>query len=107
MLLVFPKLRIEGQGENLGSSALAFREVSGTVAEVEESLLLMEAKRVINLGADAVGGEVCAEFVSARSAEDVLMEDVLGAGMGVGKHEAVGDSGGALRRGRGGDARCK
>ena len=36
---------------------------------------------VVDLGADAVGGEVVAKGVAAGGADDVLVEDVGGAGV--------------------------
>ena len=45
-----------------------------------------------------------AKLVAARDADDVLVEDMLGAGRGVGQDDAVGDGCGALGCGHGGDA---
>ena len=69
-------------------------EVSGAVAEGEQSLLLVEAEGVVDLAANTEGGEVGAEFVAAGGSDDVLVEDVLGAGVGVGQDYAIGDRGG-------------
>ncbi len=61
----------------------------------------VEGLGVVDLSADAVGGEVGAEVVAAGGADDVLVEDVGGAGVGVGQDDAVG---GVVRAGRGGEA---
>ncbi len=59
----------------------------------------MKGKRVIDFGADITASEVPAQSIAVaggvlRDADDVLMEDVGGAWVGVGKGEAVGQAGG-------------
>ncbi len=65
-------------------------EVSGFVAEVGEAGLQVERQGVVDFAADVVVGEVLAEVVAAGGADDVLVEDVSGAGVGVGEDDAVG-----------------
>jgi hypothetical protein len=74
----------------MGGGALADGEVAEFVAEGGEGLLQVEGLGVVDFGADAVGGEVVAECVAAGGADDVLMEDVVGAGIGEGDDDAVG-----------------
>ena len=49
----------------------------------------MDGNRVIYLAADLLGGEVGAQGVAARGADDVLMEDRRGAWVGAGQDDAV------------------
>jgi len=96
-LLVFAELGVDGESEDFGGGAFGFGEVAGFVAEGREGGLLVEAEGVVDLGADVVGGEVGAELVAAVGADDVLVEDVLGAGVGPGQDDAVGYCFWALR----------
>ena len=105
MLFVFAEFGVEGKGEDLGGGALGLGEVSGTVAEEGKRGLEVEGERIVDFGSDARCGKSGAELVAAGSADDVLMEDVLRARVGVGEDQAVGDSGGVFRGGHGGDAR--
>ena len=60
------------------------------VAERFQAFLQMQWKRVEDLAADLVLAEVCAQVVSSWGANDVLVEDVFGAGIGVGQDDAFG-----------------
>ena len=51
--------------------------------------LEVEREGVVDLAADLAVGEVLAEGVAAGGSDDVLVEDVVGAGVGVGEDEAV------------------
>ncbi len=101
-MFVFAEFGVEGQGEDLGGGAFGFGKVSGVIAEGCEGGLLVEAEGIVDFGADRFGGEVGSEVVAAGGADDVLVEDVLGAGVGVGQDDAGGP--GVLGRGEGGDA---
>ena len=79
-----------GESEDLGGGAFGDGEVAEAVAEGLEAVLQVEGKRVVDLGADVVVGEVGLEGVAAGGADDVLVEDVGGAGVGYGEHDAVG-----------------
>ena len=104
LLFVFAEFGVDGEGEDFLGGSFGDGEVAGLVAEVGEGLLLVEGEGVVDLGADAVGGEVGAEVVAARGADDVLVEDMGGAGVGPGEDHAVGDGGGVGGGGHGGDA---
>ena len=90
VLLVFAELGVDGEGEDFGGGAFGVGEVAGFVAEGARGFLQVERQRVVDFGADFVGGEEGAEVVAAGGADDVLVEDVLGAGVGVGEDDAVG-----------------
>ncbi len=107
VLFVFAEFGVEGEGEDFGGGAFGVGEVAGAVAEGGESGLLVEAEGVVDFGADALRGEVGAEVVAAGSADDVLVEDVLGAGMGVGQDDAGCDGVGLSGEVQGGDAGCE
>ncbi len=96
LLLVVAEFGVEGEREDFGGGAFGFGEVAGVVPEEAKRGLQMQRQGVVDLGADALGGEVGAEFVSSRGADDVLVKDVLGAGMSVGKDESVLDGFGVL-----------
>ena len=104
VLLVFAELGVDWQGENLGGGSLGFGEVTGTVAEVGEGGLEVEGQGIVDFGTYAEPGEVGAELVAAWRADHVLMEDVQGAGIGVGQDDTVGDGGGVFRAGKDADA---
>ena len=107
LLFVVAEFGVDGEREDFGGGALGLGEVARAVAEVAESVLLVETERVVNLAADVFVGEVGAEVVAARGADDVLVEDVLGAGMRVGENDAVGDGFGRFGAGLDGDAGCE
>ena len=89
LLLVVAEFGVDGQGEDFGGGALGVGEVAGLVAQVFERGLQMERDGVVDFAADAMRGEVVAQSVAARGADDVLVEDVGGARVGVGKDDAV------------------
>ena len=89
LLFVVAEFGVDGQGEDFGGGAFGVGEVAGLVAEVFERGLQMEGDGVVDFAADAMGGEVVAQCVAARGADDVLVEDVGGAGIGVGKDDAI------------------
>ncbi len=105
LLFVVAEFGVDGEGEDFGGGALGFGEVAGAVAKVAESVLLVQAERVVDLAADVLAGEVGAEFVAAGGADDVLVEDVLGAWVRVREHDAVGDGFGGFGRCLHSDAR--
>jgi len=81
---------VDREGEDFGGGALGVGEVAGLVAERLEGGLQVERDGVVDLAANLAGGEVVAESVAAGGADDVLVEDVGGARVGVGEDEAVG-----------------
>ena len=89
LLLVVAQFGVEGKGEDFGSGAFGLGEVSQFVAEVAERGLQVDGDGVVDLAADLLRGEVGAQGVAARGADDVLMEDRRGAWVGVGQDDAV------------------
>ena len=89
LLFVVAEFGVDGQGEDFGGGALGVGEVAGLVAEVFEGRLQVEWDGVVDFAADAMGGQVVAEAVAARRADDVLVEDVGGARVSEGKDNAV------------------
>ena len=86
--------RVDGEREDFLGGLFARGEVAGFVAEMLEGGLLVKAERVVDFAADLVRGEVRAEVIATGGADDVLVEDVLGARVRVrecdGGCEAVG-----------------
>ena len=76
LLLVVAEFGVDGQGEDFGGGAFGVGEVAGFVAEVFERGLQVERNGVVDFAADLLGGEVVAQSVAARGADDVLVEDV-------------------------------
>ncbi len=89
LLFVVAEFGVDGEGEDFGGGAFGVGEVAGFVAEVFEGGLQVEGDGVVDLAADVAGGEVGAEGVAARGADDVLVEDGCGARVGVGQDDAV------------------
>lgn len=69
-------------------SGFADGEVALLVAETGQAGLQVQRHGVVDLAADLAVGEVLAEFVAARGADDVLVEDVAGARIGDGEDYA-------------------
>ena|ERR1700761_4071626 len=69
-------------------SGFADGEVALLVAEVSEAGLQVQGDRVVDLAADFLFGQVVAEFVTAGSADDVLMKYVSGTRVGDGKDDS-------------------
>ena len=67
----------DGEGEGLRGGAFALGEVAGAVAEIAVAFLEVERERVVDLGADSRRGEMCAECVAVRGADDELVVDVV------------------------------
>ena len=93
LLLVFAEFGVEGEGEDLGGGGFGVGEVAGLVAEGFEGGLEVEGKGVVDFAADVVAGEVFAECIAAGGSDDVLVEDVAGAGVGEGEDNSFGDGG--------------
>ena len=89
LLLVVAELGVDGQGEDFGGGLFGVGEVAGFVAEVFERGLQVERDGIVDLAADAQGSEMVAELVAAWRADDVLVEDVGGARIGPGQHDAL------------------
>ena len=84
------QLRVHGQGEDFFGGALADGEVAWFVAEELQALLQVKGLGVVDFGADGECCEVVAQGVAAGRSDDVLVEDVFGAGIGVGENDSVG-----------------
>ena len=75
-------------GRGLRRRRVRIGEVAFFVAEVGEAGLQVKRDGVVDLAADLAVGEVLAEGVAAGGADDVLVEDVGGAGVGEGEDDA-------------------
>ena len=71
--------------ENFACCPLALGKVALPIAQESQRLLLMERERVVDLRPDAVLRKPCPQFIPARNADDVLVEDVVGARVGPGR----------------------
>jgi hypothetical protein len=94
-LLRLAQLGVDGQRQRLARRRLRARERALALLEVGEARLQVEGHRVVDLGADAGLGEVLAQRVAARRADDELVVDVTGRVVG------QADLGGEARVGRG------
>lgn len=95
VLLVFSQFGEHRQRECFAGGAFGFGEVAFLVAEVAEAVLQVERDGIMNFGADAVLCEVRGERVALAvgDADDVLVEDVHGAGADVKGRDEFGESG--------------
>ena len=62
---VFAELGVDGQGEDFLGGAFGYGEVAGFVAQGFEAFLQVERERVVDFGADFVGGQMGAQVVAA------------------------------------------
>ena len=80
-LFVWPDLRVDGQCEHLSGGGFADREVASFIPQMSESGLLMERQGIVDFAADLVIAEILPELITARRANDVLVEDMGCAGV--------------------------
>src|ERR1700692_2341376 len=74
LLFVLAQLRVDGQSQDLGGSLFGGWEIAAAVAVGCQAGLFVQRDGVVDLGADAAFGEVLAQGVAARRANDVLVE---------------------------------
>ena len=83
------KIRIHGDLQDLDAHPMSDDQVKDCIKRcLSEAGLEVERERVVNLAVDMKGSQVGPEFVAAGGAEDVLVEDMVGAGVGPGEDQA-------------------
>ena len=76
-LLILAQLRENGERERLFCGAFGLGEIAFAIAEVAETFLEVQRQRIVNFRADFGGGEMGAQFIAARGADDELIVDVV------------------------------
>ena len=76
-LLVFAQFGENREREGFVGGAFGFGKIAFAVAEIAEAFLQVQRERVVNFRADSRGGEVRAESVASRGADDELIVDVM------------------------------
>ncbi len=86
---VFAEFGIDRQGQDFVGGLFSDGEVALLVPEGLQALLQVEREWVIDFAADFVFGEVGAKGVAVGGADDVLVEDMFGARVGIGENDAL------------------
>ena len=71
------ELWINRERERFARGPFRLRQVAFAITEISETFLLVEPERIINCRANLAGGEMFLQLVAARSADHVLMIDVV------------------------------
>src|SRR5207237_6081100 len=75
--LVVRQLEVHRQTDNLGGQPLSSRQRTWTVTGLGIGRLKMHRQRIVNVGGDAVLGQVCPQRITFRRAYDEQVKDTV------------------------------